>query len=66
MRFKGANWGNETFAWVTETLQGKQTLKVSRFNPSANTMETLFERNSTDAYSSPGNPVTEKNKYNRI
>ena len=65
MRFKGINWGNENFAWVTEALQGKQTLKVSRYNPSANTMETLFERNSTDAYSNPGNPVTEKNKYKR-
>ena len=65
MRFRGVNWGDENFAWVTETLQGKQTLKVSRFNPSANTMEALFERNTTDAYSSPGTPVTEKNKYNR-
>ena len=65
MRFRGVNWGNENFAWVTETLQGKQTLKVSRYNPSANTMETLFERNITDAYSNPGNPITEKNKYNR-
>ena len=65
MRFKGVNWGNETFAWVTETLQGKQTLKVSRYNPTANTIETLFERNITDAYSNPGNPIIEKNKYNR-
>ena len=65
MRFRGINWGNENFAWVSEALQGKQTLKVSRYNPSANTMETLFERNTTDAYSNPGNPVTEKNKYNR-
>ena len=65
MRFRGISWGNETFAWVTEALQGKQTLKVSRYNTSANTMETLFERNITDAYSSPGSPITEKNKYNR-
>ena len=65
MRFRGINWGNETFAWITEALQGKQTLKVSRYNPSANTMETLFERNTTDAYSNPGSPITEKNKYNR-
>ena len=65
MRFRGIAWGNENFAWVTEALQGKQTLKVSRYNPAANTMESLFERNITDAYSNPGNPVTEKNKYNR-
>ncbi len=65
MRFRGVNWGNENFAWVTEALQGKQTLKVSRYNPTANTMETLFERNITDAYSNPGGPITEKNKYGR-
>ncbi len=65
MRFRGINWGNETFAWVTEALQGKQTARVSRYNPSANTMETLFERNTTDAYGNPGSPITEKNKYNR-
>ncbi len=65
MRFRGINWGNETFAWVTEALQGKQTIKVSRYNPSTNTMKTLFERNITDAYGNPGNPITEKNKYNR-
>ena len=65
MRFRGVNWGNENFAWVTEALQGKQTLRVSRYNPSANTMEVLFERNITDAYSNPGNPITEKNKYGR-
>lgn len=65
MRFRGINWGNETFAWVTEALQGKQTARVSRYNPSTNTMETLFERNTTDAYGNPGSPITEKNKYNR-
>ena len=65
MRFRGVTWGNESFAWVTEALQGKQTVKVSRYNPTANTMETLFERNITDAYSNPGSPITEKNKYGR-
>ena len=65
MRYRGITWGNENFAWVTEALQGKQALKVSRYNPSAGTMETLFQRNTTDAYSNPGSPVTEKNKFNR-
>ena len=65
MRYRGVAWGNDNFAWVSEGLQGKQTLKVSRYNPSLGTMETLFQRNSTDAYNSPGSPVTEKNKYNR-
>ena len=65
MRFRGINWGNETFAWITEALVGKQSARVSRFNPSNNTTETLLERNITDAYGNPGTPVTEKNKYKR-
>ena len=65
MRFRGINWGNETFAWITEVLVGKQSARVSRFNPSNNTTETLLERNITDAYGNPGTPVTEKNKYKR-
>lgn len=65
MRYRGVTWGNDNFAWVTEGLQGKQALKVSRYNPALGTMETLFQRNSTDAYNNPGSPVTEKNKYMR-
>jgi dipeptidyl aminopeptidase/acylaminoacyl peptidase len=65
MRYGGVVWGNENFAWVVEFLQGKQLQRTSRYNPSTNSMEKLFEYNSTDAYSDPGNPETEKNKYNR-
>ncbi len=65
MRFRGITWGNESFAWVTEALTGKQTAVVSRFNPSANSLETLFERNITDAYRNPGSPVMKRNKYNK-
>jgi hypothetical protein len=32
MRFRGVTWGNEDFAWVSEALIGKQTLKVSRYS----------------------------------
>ncbi len=65
MRFGGVAWGNETFAWVVEGLQGKQLQRTSRYNPTSNTLEKLFEYNSTDAYSDPGEPETEKNKFNR-
>ena len=64
MRYGGIAWGNETFAWVVEYLQGKQLQRTSRYNPTAGTLETLFEYNSTDAYSDPGEPETEKNKFN--
>lgn len=65
MRFRGVTWGNENFAWVTEGLTSKQTAKVSRFNSIAGTLETLFERNTTDAYGNPGSPITTKNKYGK-
>ncbi|QEC45069.1 alpha/beta hydrolase family protein [Pseudobacter ginsenosidimutans] len=64
-RFSGISWSNEKFALVNERLAGKQSVRMSRFDPSTGQLETLLERNSTDAYGNPGNPVTEKNKYGR-
>lgn len=65
LRFRGITWGNENFALVNEGLTGKQTARLSRFNPSSGQVEKLLERNTTDAYNSPGFPVTRKNKYGR-
>jgi len=62
-RFRGITWGNENFAWVSEALTGKQSLKVSRYNSSTKTISTLFERNITDAYGNPGTPLMEKNSF---
>jgi dipeptidyl aminopeptidase/acylaminoacyl peptidase len=65
MRFRGISWGNANFALVNEGLTGKQTTRTNRLNPSTGEMEKLMERNTTDNYSNPGNPVTEKNQYDR-
>lgn len=65
MRFRGITWGNESFAWVSEALTGKQSLKVSRYNSSTKTISTLFERNITDAYGNPGTPLMEKNSFGK-
>ncbi len=65
MRYRGINWGNPTVALVIEGLTGKQLSKVSRFNPSTGMLEKLVERNTTDNYSNPGFPVTEKNQFDR-
>ena len=65
MRYRGINWGNPTVALVIEGLTGKQLSRVSRFNPSTGTLEKLVERNTTDNYSNPGFPVTEKNQFDR-
>ena len=65
MRFRSITWGNENFAWVSEALTGKQSLKVSRYNSSTKTISTLFERNITDAYGNPGTPLMEKNSFGK-
>ncbi|WP_367865740.1 alpha/beta hydrolase family protein [Pedobacter sp. WC2423] len=64
-RYRETIWGNETLALVREELRGKQTIKLSRYNPAKGTIETLYELNETDNYNNPGNPVTEKNAYGR-
>lgn len=63
MRYAGTNWGDANLALVTEVSRTKQTSRVSRFN--GNTLELLWERNTTDAYNSPGTPVSTKNKFGR-
>jgi hypothetical protein len=63
MRYRGTAWGNSTLALVNEGLTGKQTTRTNRFNPSTGQVEKLMERNTTDNYSNPGFPVTEKNQY---
>lgn len=65
MRFRGVAWGNANFALVSEALSGKQQTQTSRYNPSNGDMEKIMERNTTDAYTNPGNPVTEKNQWGR-
>ncbi|SDM38272.1 alpha/beta hydrolase family protein [Pedobacter antarcticus] len=62
-RYRNTAWGNTTLALVYEMLRSKQTQKVSRYNPQAGTLETLYELNLTDKYNDPGEPVTEKNEF---
>ncbi len=65
MRYRGTQWGDATIALVQEGSQAKQTSKVSLYNSATNGLTVLYERNQTDAYNSPGMPVTTKNKYGR-
>lgn len=65
MRYRGIVWGNEHFAWVNEGLSGKQLQKASRLDPVTGAMETLFERNTTDAYNNPGAPVMTRSSFGR-
>jgi dipeptidyl aminopeptidase/acylaminoacyl peptidase len=65
MRFFNIIWGNASVALVNEGMRGKQTTQLDRFNSSTGTLDILITRNTTDAYSNPGFPVTEKNQWNR-
>ena len=62
MRYRGTTWGDATMALVNEGLTGKQHTQTNRYNPTTGEMEKLMERNTTDAYSNPGFPVTETNQ----
>jgi dipeptidyl aminopeptidase/acylaminoacyl peptidase len=64
-RFSGITWGTDKVALVSERLQSKQLLKINLYNPKTTVMQLLLERNTTDAYNNPGNPVTIKNKFGR-
>ncbi|RZK48038.1 MAG: S9 family peptidase [Pedobacter sp.] len=64
-RFGGISWGNANFALLRESSRTEQKSKTSRFNPTTGEVDLLFELNTTDAYNSPGSPVTMKNQYDR-
>ncbi|MBU3744898.1 MAG: S9 family peptidase, partial [Sediminibacterium sp.] len=64
-RYSGTTWGDASIAWVRENLRSKQISRVSRFNTQTGQLETLFERNLTDAYNNPGEPVLTRNALGR-
>jgi dipeptidyl aminopeptidase/acylaminoacyl peptidase len=65
MRYRNTLWGTNTLALVYEVSRRQQTERVSRYNPETSALEKLYDRNETDAYNNPGEPVTEKNKFGR-
>jgi dipeptidyl aminopeptidase/acylaminoacyl peptidase len=46
-------------------LRSKQLSRVSRFNSQTGALELLYERNLTDAYGNPGEPVMKRNELGR-
>ncbi|HQV87498.1 MAG TPA: prolyl oligopeptidase family serine peptidase, partial [Chitinophagaceae bacterium] len=65
MRYSGTVWGDANLAIVTEGLRSKQVVQMDRFNPVTEDLEKLMTRNTTDAYSNPGFPVTKPNQYGK-
>lgn len=65
LRYTGTTWGDSTVALVREVLRSKQVSRVSRFNSQTGALELLYERNLTDAYGNPGEPVLKRNALGR-
>ncbi len=64
-RYRGTTWGNATLALVNDGMRSKQLNRISVFNTNTGKLETLYERNQTDAYNNPGIPVMSQNKFGR-
>lgn len=65
MRYNGTIWGDAGLALVTEGLRSKQIVQVDRFYSVTGDLEKLMSRNTTDAYSNPGQPLTAPNQYGK-
>jgi len=64
-RFSGITWGSDEMAIAYDYWFDNRNTKTYLFNPSDNKQEpkVLFDRNYQDAYSDPGNFVTQENEY---
>nr|WP_294775988.1 prolyl oligopeptidase family serine peptidase [uncultured Flavobacterium sp.] len=66
-RFSGIIWGNENTAIAYDDWYDTRNQKVYLFNPSNPNQapKIIWDRNSQDIYSDPGNFETKRNQYNR-
>jgi dipeptidyl aminopeptidase/acylaminoacyl peptidase len=66
-RFDGVIWGNATNAIVSDYWYDTRNTKTYLINPSNSSIapKIIFDRNSQDIYSDPGNFETKKNEFNR-
>ncbi|MBL7767012.1 MAG: S9 family peptidase [Chitinophagaceae bacterium] len=66
-RFSGILWGDENLAIATDNWYDTRNQKTYLFDPSDNKVEAkiIYDRNSQDIYSDPGNFETHRNEYGR-
>lgn len=66
-RYSGIIWGNDNTAIVSDEWYDTRNTKTYLVNPSnpSQAPKVIFDRNSQDVYSDPGNFETRKNQYNR-
>ena len=66
-RYSGVIWGNETTAVVYDEWYDTRNSKTYLINPAnpGQAPKIIFDRNSQDVYSDPGNFETKRNEYNK-
>jgi dipeptidyl aminopeptidase/acylaminoacyl peptidase len=66
-RYAGIMWGNENLAVLYDSWYDTRNTKTYIFNPSnpSESPKIVWDRNSQDVYSDPGNFETKKNQFNR-
>jgi dipeptidyl aminopeptidase/acylaminoacyl peptidase len=66
-RYERIIWGNDNVAVVSDEWYDTRNTKTYIINPSSPSQapKVIFDRNSQDVYSDPGNFETRKNQYNR-
>ena len=65
-RFRGIDWGNDSFAIAYDYWWNTRNEKIYAFNPSrVNDISIITDRNYQDNYSDPGYFISNKNKFNK-
>jgi len=66
-RFSRVQWGNDQYAFITDSWQQTRNTKTYLFNPSnpAQKHIVINDRNSQDRYSDPGSMETTRNEWGR-
>jgi len=65
MRLVSVSDINDDLYLVSEYSQAKHRSKTSKLNPGTGALEMIIDRSTDDAYTDPGTPVTDRNKYGR-
>ena len=65
LRYGGIGWGTADFAMLYESWYDTRQERTWTFNPqeARPQKQILFDRNSDDSYTDPGDPVSRKNEY---
>ncbi len=65
MRIYAVSDINDNLLLLSEMSRAKHRVKTSKLNPANGNMEQIIDRSTDDAYTDPGTPVTDKNKYGK-